>query len=123
MPGDGQALLEMEDHLDAALDLVDVDAAADDVSSAVADHEVDDVAHERAPLRDGKARHGDRPRGSQTPDHEVAALVEVGPPPRLARTLSRRGREPRYFFLNRMLAVGIGEIRPDGPVHVIEELL
>src|SRR5262245_45319913 len=31
--------------------------------------------------------------------------------------------EPKYSFLNRLLAVGIGEIRVDGPVHVIEELL
>jgi glucuronate isomerase len=30
---------------------------------------------------------------------------------------------PQYDFLNRLLAVGIGEIRPDGPVHIIEELL
>jgi hypothetical protein len=30
---------------------------------------------------------------------------------------------PKYEFLNRLLAVGIGEIRPDGPVHIIEELL
>ncbi len=30
---------------------------------------------------------------------------------------------PKYAFLNRMLAVGTGEIRSDGPVHVIEELL
>lgn len=30
---------------------------------------------------------------------------------------------PNYAFLNRLLAVGIGEIRPDGPVHVIEEIL
>jgi glucuronate isomerase len=30
---------------------------------------------------------------------------------------------PKYAFLNRLLAVGIGEIRPDGPVHMIEEIL
>ena len=30
---------------------------------------------------------------------------------------------PKYAFLNRLLAVGIGEIRADGPVHVIEEIL
>jgi hypothetical protein len=30
---------------------------------------------------------------------------------------------PKYAFLNRLLAVGIGEIRPDGPVHFIEEIL
>jgi hypothetical protein len=31
--------------------------------------------------------------------------------------------EPKYAFLNRLLAVGIGQFRPDGPVHVIEEVL
>src|SRR5215467_1671691 len=31
--------------------------------------------------------------------------------------------EPKYSFLNKLLAVGTGEIRADGPVHVIEELL
>ena len=31
--------------------------------------------------------------------------------------------EQKYSFLNRLLAVGTGEIRADGPVHVIEELL
>ncbi len=30
---------------------------------------------------------------------------------------------PKYAFLNRLLAVGIGEIRADGPVHTIEEIL
>ena len=30
---------------------------------------------------------------------------------------------PQYAFLNRLLAVGLGEIRPEGPVHVIEEIL
>jgi hypothetical protein len=30
---------------------------------------------------------------------------------------------PKYTFLNRLLAVGIGEIGPDGPIHVIEEIL
>ena len=30
---------------------------------------------------------------------------------------------PKYAFLNRLLAVGIGEIRPEGPVHAIEEIL
>ena len=30
---------------------------------------------------------------------------------------------PRYAFLNRLLAVGIAEIRPEGPVHLIEEIL
>jgi Protein of unknown function (DUF3237) len=31
--------------------------------------------------------------------------------------------DPKYSFLNRLLAVGTGEIRADGPVHLIEELL
>ena len=30
---------------------------------------------------------------------------------------------PKYAFLNRILAVGIGEIRADGPLHIIEEIL
>jgi uncharacterized protein DUF3237 len=30
---------------------------------------------------------------------------------------------PKYALLNRLLAVGIGDIRPDGPVHIIEEVL
>ena len=30
---------------------------------------------------------------------------------------------PRYAFLNRLLAVGSAEIRAEGPVHVIEEIL
>ena len=29
----------------------------------------------------------------------------------------------KYGFLNRLLAIGIGEIRADGPVHLIEEIL
>jgi hypothetical protein len=29
----------------------------------------------------------------------------------------------KYAFLNRLLAVGIGEIRAEGPVHFIEEIL
>ena len=40
------------------------------------------------------------------------------------RTLPRfETAEPKYAFLNRLLAVGAGEIRADGPVHVIEEIL
>jgi hypothetical protein len=40
------------------------------------------------------------------------------------RTLPRfETAAPKYAFLNRLLAVGSGEIRADGPVHVIEELL
>jgi hypothetical protein len=40
------------------------------------------------------------------------------------RTLPRfETAEPKYAFLNKLLAVGAGEIRADGPVHVIEEIL
>jgi hypothetical protein len=40
------------------------------------------------------------------------------------RTLPRfETASPKYDFLNRLLAVGIGEILPDGPVHLIEDLL
>jgi len=31
--------------------------------------------------------------------------------------------ELKYAFLNRLLAIGAAEIRPEGPVHLIEELL
>src|SRR3954454_6154142 len=40
------------------------------------------------------------------------------------RTLPRfETAAPQYAFLNRLLAVGIGEILDQGPVHVIEEIL
>ena len=40
------------------------------------------------------------------------------------RTLPRfETAAAKYAFLNRLLAVGVGEIRTDGPVHVIEEIL
>ena len=40
------------------------------------------------------------------------------------RTLPRfETADPKYAFLNRLLAVGTGEISGDGPVHVIEEIL
>ena len=40
------------------------------------------------------------------------------------RTLPRfQAAASKYAFLNRLLAVGIGEIRPDGPIHTIEEIL
>lgn len=40
------------------------------------------------------------------------------------RTLPRfETASPKYAYLNRLLAVGVGEIGPDGPRHVIEEIL
>jgi hypothetical protein len=46
------------------------------------------------------------------------------PGARYFRTMLRfETAAPKYAFLNRLLAVGSGEIGVDGPVHVIEELL
>ena len=40
------------------------------------------------------------------------------------RTLPRfETASPTYSFLNRLLAVGVGETRADGPVHLIDEIL
>jgi len=40
------------------------------------------------------------------------------------RTLPRfETAAPKYAFLNRLLAVGRGEIRADGPVHILEEVV
>ena len=40
------------------------------------------------------------------------------------RTLPRfETADPRYVFLNRLLAVGRGALHADGPVHTIEEVL
>jgi Protein of unknown function (DUF3237) len=40
------------------------------------------------------------------------------------RTLARfEAADPKYAFLNRLLAVGKGEIRDGAPVHIIEEIL
>jgi Protein of unknown function (DUF3237) len=40
------------------------------------------------------------------------------------RTLPRfETADANYSFLNRLLAIGSGEIRADGPVHMIEEIL
>jgi hypothetical protein len=40
------------------------------------------------------------------------------------RTLPRfETSATKYSFLNRLLAVGVGEIRAEGPVHLIEEVL
>jgi uncharacterized protein DUF3237 len=40
------------------------------------------------------------------------------------RTVSRfETAAPKYAFLNRLLAVGVGELGPEGPIHRIEEIL
>src|SRR5256885_9289523 len=40
------------------------------------------------------------------------------------RTLPRlQTAAPKYAFLNRLLAVGVGEGHRDGPIHTIEEIL
>ena len=47
-----------------------------------------------------------------------------GKPGPYFRTLPRfETAAPRYAFLNKLLAVGAGEIGPDGPVHRIDEIL
>lgn len=43
--------------------------------------------------------------------------------PYLRTTPRFEAADARYAFLNRLLAVGTGEVRADGPVHVIEGLL
>jgi hypothetical protein len=68
-----------------------------------------------------------------TLETEDAALIHMtftgirddgAPGARYFRTLPRfETAAPRYSFLNRLLAVGKGEIRVDGPVHLIEEIL
>jgi len=43
---------------------------------------------------------------------------------RYFRTLPRfETAAPKYAFLNRLLAVGIGDGRREGPVHIIEEII
>jgi hypothetical protein len=65
----------------------------------------------------------------ETDDHALIHMTFEGirddaPGARYFRTLPRFATaDPRYSFLNRLLAVGVGEIRADGPAHVIEELL
>jgi hypothetical protein len=56
---------------------------------------------------------------------DAPGRAEVGDPARpYFRTLPRfETAAPEYAFLNRILAVGSGEIRASGPVHVIEEIL
>ena len=66
----------------------------------------------------------------QTDDGALISMTFEGirddgaPGPPYFRTVPRfETPEPKYSFLNRLLAVGKGEIRADGPVHVIEEFL
>src|SRR4029450_11542533 len=65
------------------------------------------------------------------PDTDDAALVHMpfegirndgAPGAPYFRTVPRfETAEPKYAFLNRLLAVGIGELRADGPAPVLEE--
>jgi hypothetical protein len=59
---------------------------------------------------------------------EVAAALGRGeivdPATYYFRTLPRfETAAPQYACLNKLLAVGTGEIRAGGPVHLIEEIL
>jgi hypothetical protein len=63
----------------------------------------------------------------QTDDGALVHMTFTGlrdDPHSYFRTLPRfETAAPAYAFLNRLLAVGQGEIGPDGPRHVIEEIL
>src|SRR5262245_56050199 len=51
-------------------------------------------------------------------------IRDDGAPAPYFRTVPRfETAEPKYAFVNRLVAVGTAEIRAEGPVHVIEELL
>ncbi|HEX9104443.1 MAG TPA: DUF3237 domain-containing protein [Polyangia bacterium] len=61
------------------------------------------------------------------PPEAIAALGRgelVDPASYYFRTVSRfEAATERYAFLNRILAVGLGEARPDGALHRIDEIL
>jgi hypothetical protein len=66
----------------------------------------------------------------ETDDHALIHMTFEGirddAPPGVPyfRTLPRfETAAPKYAFLNRLLAVGVGAIQADGPVHTIEEIL
>ena len=66
----------------------------------------------------------------ETDDHALIFLTFTGlrddaaPGGPYFRTLPRfETAEPRYAFLNKLLAVGSARLGPEGPVHVIEEVL
>jgi hypothetical protein len=68
------------------------------------------------------------PAGSRAAVPIAGGHFEVDPASYYFRTTEHRRRRfqtaaPRYAFLNRLLAVGVGEIRPDGPIHLIDEIL
>ena len=52
------------------------------------------------------------------------ATADSAPAAPYFRTVPRFATaDPKYAFLNRLLAVGTGDIRANGPVHIIEEIL
>ena len=58
-----------------------------------------------------------RDRGRRPDPHDVHWRARRREP--LFRTLPRfETAAPKYAFLNRLLAVGVGEIRSEGPVHI-----
>lgn len=63
----------------------------------------------------------------ETDDHALIHMTFSGvrnDPLKYFRTVPRfETAAPQYAFLNRLLAIGVGEIRADGPVHAIEEIL
>jgi len=62
--------------------------------------------------------------GDSIATHSTRTIERAKKPNCSRRLLPRfETAEAKYSFLNRLLAVGTGEIRADGPVHVIEEVL
>lgn len=66
----------------------------------------------------------------QTDDGALISMILAGmrddsrPETPYFRTLPRfETAAPKYAFLNRLFAVGTGEIRAEGPVHMIEEIM
>jgi hypothetical protein len=63
-------------------------------------------------------------RADGTFEVDLRVTLETEDGARYLRTLPRfETAAPKYAFLNRPLAVGSGEIGPEGPVHAIEEIL
>jgi hypothetical protein len=61
------------------------------------------------------------------PPEVIAALARgtrVDPSTYYFRTMPRfETAHPKYAFLNRLLAVAIGDRRPEGPIYTIDEIL
>jgi len=55
---------------------------------------------------------------------KVGTLLNVGSVPLgVRRTAPFETAHPAYSFLNHLIAVGIGDRRPEGPIYTIHEVL